>query len=67
MSRLQHHPVTWLKELRLPAPERRAARSEREAERQMRRERDNEHSAARRAAAVEAESRRWSGHDLGGR
>jgi hypothetical protein len=44
-------------EWRLPGPERRAARSERDAERQMRRERDNEQSAATRAAALEAEAR----------
>jgi hypothetical protein len=36
---------------RLPGPERRAARSERDAERQMHRERDNEESATMRAAA----------------
>ena len=50
--------LTWAGEWRLPPPERRAARAEREAERQMRRERDNEHSATIRAAALEAESRR---------
>ena len=49
--------VTWLGELRLTGSERRAARSERAAERQMRRERDNEQSAAARAAALEAEAR----------
>jgi hypothetical protein len=42
--------------MRLPRPERQAARAEREAEQRLRRERDNEHSAARRAAALEAES-----------
>jgi hypothetical protein len=46
-----------MRELTLPRAERRAARSERLAERQMRRERDNEQTAARRAAAVESESR----------
>ena len=50
--------LTWMGEWRLPGPERRAARSERDAERQMRRERDNEESAAIRAAALEAEARR---------
>jgi hypothetical protein len=45
--------------MRLPGPERQAARAEREAERQMRRERDNEWSAERRAAALEAEARRF--------
>jgi len=51
--------LTWAGEWRLSPPERRAARAEREAERQMRRERDNEQSAAIRAAAVEAERRRY--------
>jgi hypothetical protein len=46
-----------MSEWRLPGPERRAARSERDAERQMRRERDNEQSAASRTAALEAEAR----------
>ena len=50
--------LTWLGEWRLTVPERRAARWERAAERQMRRERDNEESAAIRAAALEAEARR---------
>jgi hypothetical protein len=45
--------------MRLPGPERQAARAEREAERQMRRERDNEETVARRAAALEAEARRY--------
>ena len=52
-----HAARTWMGEWRLPGPERRAARSEREAERQMHRERDNEQSAAIRAAALEAEAR----------
>jgi len=45
----------WL----LPAPERRAARSERRVEAQLRRERDSEWTAERRAAALEAERRRY--------
>ena len=49
--------LTWLREWRLPGPERRAARSERDAERQMRRERDNQHSNERRGAALAAEAR----------
>ena len=58
--------LTWLGEWRLTVPERRAARSERAVERQMRRERDNQETAARRAAALEAESRRYgSGHSGG--
>ena len=56
--------TTWIRERRLPAPERRAAQAERAAERQMHRERDNEHSAAIRAAALEAERRR--DQNLGG-
>jgi hypothetical protein len=51
-------PATVVREWRLPAPERRAAREERRAEEQMRRERDSEWSAERRAARIEAESRR---------
>jgi hypothetical protein len=50
--------LTWVRERRLPAPERRAA----QAERQMRRERDNDQSAAIRAAAVEAERRRYQSY-----
>jgi hypothetical protein len=50
-------------ELRLPAPERAAARSERRVEAALRRERDNVHTPERRAAAIEAERRRlpWYG------
>jgi hypothetical protein len=48
-----------LRELRLPPPERRAARAERAVERQMRLERDNKWTAERRAAALEAEVRRF--------
>ena len=51
--------LTWVNELRLPGPERRAAKAEREAERQMHRERDNEFNEAARAAALEAERRRF--------
>jgi hypothetical protein len=47
-----------LRELRLPRDERAAAREERRAERQLRKERDNDHRVERRAAAVEAEARR---------
>ncbi len=53
--------VNRLREMRLPRPERQAARAERASEREMRRERDNQHSADRRAAAVDAESRRQGG------
>jgi hypothetical protein len=48
--------VSRLRELTLPRAERHAARAERLAERQMRRERDNKETAARRAGAVHAES-----------
>ena len=54
--------VTWLGELRLPAAERRAARAERAVMRRLRLERDNtEHTPWARAAALEAERRRWGG------
>lgn len=52
-------PADWfsrMRELALPRAERQAARSERLAESQMRRERDNKETAARRAAAMHAES-----------
>ena len=62
MFRGRYEPLTRLRELRLPGPEREAARAERQAERQMRRERDNAETAARRAAALEAESRRYDGY-----
>jgi hypothetical protein len=48
-------PAELVREWRLPAPERRAARDERRVEAQLRRERDSEWTAERRAAAVEAE------------
>ena len=55
IARNGHVVSTWLRELRLPPPERRAARAERAAERQMRRERDSQRTAERRAAAAAAE------------
>jgi hypothetical protein len=48
-----------LKDRRLPRAEREAARAERHAEEQMRRERDNTHTPERRAAALEAEANRY--------
>jgi hypothetical protein len=51
-------PAAVAREWRLPEADRRAARDERRAEAQMRRERDSEWTAERRAAAIEAESRR---------
>ena len=54
--------LAWLGEMRLPAPERRAARAERAVLRRLRLERDNtEHTPWARAAALEAERRRWGG------
>ena len=56
--RERRHPLRFIQELRLPAGERHAAQAERRAEAAIRRERDNEHSATRRAARIEAERRR---------
>ncbi len=57
--------LTWLGECRLPGPERRAARAERATLRALRRERDNtEHTPWARAAAIEAERRRWGGYGI---
>jgi hypothetical protein len=53
------HARTYLRELRMPRAERRAARAERRVEEEMRRQRDNPETAERRAAALEAESRRY--------
>jgi hypothetical protein len=60
-------PAQVIREWRLPRAEREAAAAERRAEQEIRRERDGqEYSAARRAAAVEAEARKGAwGH--GGR
>jgi len=60
MFRRRHERLARLHELRLPRPEREAARAERLAERQLRLERDNQESAERRAAALAAESQRHS-------
>ena len=53
-------PAAVVREWCLPGPERRAAREERRVEEQIRRERDSLYTAERRAAQVEAESRRYS-------
>jgi hypothetical protein len=54
-----HAAITWLGEWRLPAPERRAARAERDTLKRLSLERDNvEHTPWARAAALEAERRR---------
>jgi len=52
-------PVAVVRELRLPAPERRAARAERRVEAEIRRERESDWTPERRAAAIEAERRRF--------
>jgi hypothetical protein len=65
MRRPAHSVRNWLREMRLPRPERQAARAERASEREIRRERDNEYGAARRAAATDAESRRQGGSYFG--
>jgi hypothetical protein len=59
-------PAQVIREWRLPRAEREAADAERRAERQLRRERDNEETAARRAAALEAEARKGTGGWGGG-
>ena len=59
-------PAAVVREFRLPGPERQAARAERRAEAQLRRERDSEWSAEQRAARVAAESRRYSNYWGGG-
>ena len=51
---------SWIRERRLPPDERHAARAERMAEEQMRRERDKDDERARQLAAAEAERRRYS-------
>jgi hypothetical protein len=59
-------PIRALRTLMLPRDERAAARAERRAEERMRLERDNPHSAERRAARVQAEA--WRSRDgYGGR
>jgi hypothetical protein len=61
MKANRRSPVRALRTLMLPRDERAAARAERRVEAQMRRERDNEHSAERRAARTEAEAWRDRG------
>jgi hypothetical protein len=58
MRAQERAPVRFLRELRLPRDERRAAKAERAAEEAIRRERDNPYSAERRADSAEAERRR---------
>jgi hypothetical protein len=52
-------PRALVREWMLPADERRAARAERRVEAAMRRERESEWSAERRAAALEAQCRQY--------
>jgi hypothetical protein len=53
--------LIWLGEWKLPAPERRAARAERATLARIRLERDNTlYTPWARAAALEAERRRWN-------
>jgi hypothetical protein len=56
MKANRRSPVRALRLLMLPRDERAAARAERQVEARMRKERDNEHSAERRAAALQAEA-----------
>jgi len=58
MSHRHRTPRAVVREWMLPAPERRAARAERQVEERFRRERDSEWTPERRAAALEAERRR---------
>jgi hypothetical protein len=58
-------PAAVVREWRLPGPERHAAREERRAEAEMRRQRDSLYTAERRAAQVEAEARRYSAYGPG--
>lgn len=55
------HPREWL----LPAPERRAARLERESEERIRRERDWYCERSRQLARTEAECRTYSAYSPG--
>jgi hypothetical protein len=66
MKANRRSPVRAIRTLTLPRGERAAARAERRVEAQMRLERDNQHSAERRAAALQAEANRYRG-DWGGR
>jgi hypothetical protein len=60
MWRRHRTPVAVVREWTLPGPDRRAARAERRVEAAFRRERENEWTPERRAAALEAERRRHS-------
>jgi hypothetical protein len=60
MSHKHRSPAAVVREWRLPGPERRAARAERRVEAQLRRERESEWTPERRAAALEAERRKYN-------
>ena len=64
MKANRRSPIRALRTLMLPRDERAAARAERRAEERMRRERDNEYSADRRRARVEAEA--WRDRSVSG-
>jgi hypothetical protein len=66
MSHKHRSPAAVVREWRLPGPERRAARAERRVEAQIRRERDTQWSAERRADRLAAESRRHANYWTGG-
>jgi hypothetical protein len=55
----RRHPVRALRIWTLPRAERQAARSERRAEEEIRRQRDNVYTPEMRNAARDAEARRW--------
>ena len=59
-------PAQVIREWRQPRAEREAAAAERRAEHELRRQRDNQETAARRAAALEAEARKGVGGWGGG-
>jgi hypothetical protein len=58
MRRHEATTVRFLRELAMARADRQAAKAERRAEEAIRRERDNPHSAERRAERTEAERRR---------
>ena len=66
MKANRRHPLRAMRAWTLPREERAAARAELRAEAEMRKERDNPESAERRAAALEAERRRYPAEYPGG-
>ena len=65
MKGSRRSPLQVARDLRLPRGERNAARAERQAEAQMRREREDPHVAQRIAARNAAEARRQSNQPFG--